>query len=96
MQVTDEEGVSWKAPRCTGRLIKFGLYMSSSCLPDNPPFFPFYFTPKTLRCKLIISGNSMPGMCLLFSLGYRQFPGLLEIGSEDFKDFLIYYLFNNA
>jgi len=35
-------------------------------------------------------------LCLLFSLGYRQFSGLLEIGSEDFKDFPVSYLFNNA
>ena len=35
-------------------------------------------------------------LCLLFSLGYRQFYGLLEIDSEDFKDFPVSYLFNNA
>jgi hypothetical protein len=35
-------------------------------------------------------------LCLLYNLGYRQFSGLLEIGSEGFKDFPVYYLFNNA
>jgi hypothetical protein len=35
-------------------------------------------------------------LCLLFSLGYRRFSGLLEIGSLDFKDFPGSYLFNNA